>query len=76
MSTQGDNSDDLKRDFEAKVVNLEREIAKHKEQYRVTFDQLAEKEKELRDREDDMETIRVQGSEREAAMQKILEKQR
>ena len=30
--------EELKREFEVKVGNLEREIAKHKEQYRVTFD--------------------------------------
>ena len=48
---QGSSSDELKRDFHLKLCNLEREIAKHKEQYRVTFDQLAEKEKELRTKE-------------------------
>ena len=76
METQGSENKELKRDFEAKVTSLEQEMSKHKEQYRVTFDQLAEKEKELRDLEEVMETSRAQGTEREAITKGVLDKQR
>ena len=42
----------------------------------MTFDQLAEKEKELRDLEEVMETSRAQGTEREAITKGVLDKQR
>ena len=58
------------------MCSLEREIAKHKEQYRVTFDQLAEKERELRARDAEFEESRAQSKQRESAMDSVLEKQR